>query len=62
MGFFWAGWWLWAGLVLLFGRFHAEPMDQITPLDRRRVLLAILGVILFLLVFSPVPLMEMALP
>jgi membrane-associated protease RseP (regulator of RpoE activity) len=56
LGFFWSGWWLWAGLVLLFGRFHAEPMDQITRLDGRRKLLAVLGVILFFLVFTPVPL------
>lgn len=59
LGFFWSGWWLWAGLVFLFGRFHAEPLDQVTPLDPRRKALAVLGVILFFLVFAPVPLATM---
>jgi len=35
---------------------HAEPLDQITPLDPRRQVLAFAGLVLFLLVFAPVPL------
>ena len=56
LGFFWNGWWLWAVLVFLFGRVHAQPMDEITPLDPPRVLLAVAGIVLFFLVFIPVPL------
>jgi membrane-associated protease RseP (regulator of RpoE activity) len=56
LGFIWTGWWLWAFLIFIFGRFYAEPLDLITPLDPRRKALAILGVIIFLLVFTPVPL------
>lgn len=56
LGFFYAGWWLWLALLLLLGRVYAEPMDQITPLDGRRRALAVLGLIVFLLVFTPVPL------
>jgi len=52
----WPGWWLWAGLILLFGGVNAEPLDQITPLDPRRRRLAWLGLVVFLLVFTPVPL------
>jgi len=57
LGFFWMGWFLWAGLVLLLGRTHAEPLDQITPLDpvRRAVAIGVL-VVLAVFVFMPVPL------
>jgi membrane-associated protease RseP (regulator of RpoE activity) len=54
----WQGWWLWAILIFLFGRLYAEPLDQITTLDSRRKAVAVLGVILFILVFTPVPLVQ----
>ena len=54
--FFWSGWWLWVFLILLMGGSHAQPLDQITKLDRRRMALAIFGIILFILVFTPIPL------
>lgn len=56
LGFVWSGWFLWALLILVFGQSHAEPLDQITPLDDRRKLLAIVGLVVFLLVFTPIPL------
>ena len=56
LGLVWSGWWFWAALIFFLGRFHAEPLDQITPLDPRRKALAVLGVIVFILVFMPVPL------
>jgi membrane-associated protease RseP (regulator of RpoE activity) len=56
LGFFWAGWWLWAGLILFFGRRFAEPLDQITPIDRKRKILGIIALIIFFLIFIPVPL------
>ncbi len=56
LGFVWNGWWLWAALIFLLGRMHAEPLDQITPLDPKRRALAIFGVLLFIFVFIPVPL------
>lgn len=58
LGFVWNGWWLWAALIFLLGRYHAEPLDQITPLDPKRRALAVLGVIVFILVFMPVPLVQ----
>ncbi len=58
MGFFWSGWWLWAFLIFLFGRSHAEPLDQITLLDGKRKLLAVLMLVIFLLVLTPVPLVQ----
>jgi membrane-associated protease RseP (regulator of RpoE activity) len=56
LGFVWSGWWLWAILLLVLGRLYAEPLDQITTLDRRRKVLAMMGIVIFLLVFTPVPL------
>jgi len=49
-------WWLWAALIRVLGRFYAEPRDEITPLDPPRKALAILGIVIFFLVFTPVPL------
>jgi hypothetical protein len=56
LGFVWSGWWVWAALIFFLGRIHAEPLDQITSLDPKRRALAILCVIVFFLVFMPVPL------
>lgn len=56
LGFFWSGWWLWAGLVFFFGRQYAEPLDQITPLDTKRKVLGVIALIIFLITFIPVPL------
>jgi membrane-associated protease RseP (regulator of RpoE activity) len=55
LGFFWAGWWLWTFLIFVLGRAHAEPLDQITPLDPRRKAVALLMLLIFLLVLTPVP-------
>jgi membrane-associated protease RseP (regulator of RpoE activity) len=56
LGFFWSGWWLWVFLILFMGRTHAQPLDQITNLDNGRKLLAIFGLVIFIMVFIPVPL------
>ena len=57
LGLVWPGWWLWAALIFLLGRLHAEPLDQITPLDPSRQAMAVLGLVIFILVFTPVPLL-----
>jgi membrane-associated protease RseP (regulator of RpoE activity) len=56
MGFFWSGWWLWVGLLLFFGRQAADPLDQITELNPGRRALAYFIILVFVLVFIPVPL------
>lgn len=56
LGTVWSGWWLWAFIIFLLGRSHAEPLDQITPLDPRRKALAVFGLLVFILVFTPIPL------
>jgi len=58
LGFVWSGWWIWAFLILLMGRIHAEPLDTITPLDLRRKALAVVVLFIFFLVFTPVPLIQ----
>jgi membrane-associated protease RseP (regulator of RpoE activity) len=62
LGLFWNGWWIWALLLLWLGRVQAEPLDQITPLDRPRHAVAVLMIIVFLLCFSPVPFSIFAAP
>jgi membrane-associated protease RseP (regulator of RpoE activity) len=49
-------WGLWVVLLFFLGRYHAEPLDDITPLDGRRQVLAFASLALFLLVFVPIPL------
>jgi membrane-associated protease RseP (regulator of RpoE activity) len=60
LGIFWSGWWLWAVLLFWLGRVHAEPLDQITTLDPTRRGLAFLMIVIFILVFMPVPFMTLA--
>lgn len=55
-GFVWAGWWIWAALIFFLGRRYAEPLDEITTLDPGRRALAVLGLVIFVLTISPVPL------
>jgi membrane-associated protease RseP (regulator of RpoE activity) len=55
LGLVWNGWWIWAVLLLWLGRVHAEPLDQITPLDPPRLAIAALTILIFIVTFSPVP-------
>jgi membrane-associated protease RseP (regulator of RpoE activity) len=56
LGFFWNGWWLWMVMLLFLGRHSADPLDQITELDPARRVYAYLMIVVFMLVFIPVPL------
>jgi membrane-associated protease RseP (regulator of RpoE activity) len=58
LGFFWSGWWLWMIIIFWLGRVYLEPLDQITPLDPARRRVAILGLVIFLVLFSPVPFIQ----
>ncbi len=53
------GWLLWAGMLFMFGQVYATPMDDLTPLDGKHKTLAILMLILFVLLFTPIPLRMM---
>jgi membrane-associated protease RseP (regulator of RpoE activity) len=52
----WTGWFLWAGLVFLFGQRHPGPLDTITKLDGKRKLVAVAVLAAFVLTFTPIPL------
>jgi membrane-associated protease RseP (regulator of RpoE activity) len=52
----WQGWFLWAGLVLFFGQGHPPPLDSLTQLDAGRKVLAVLVLVVFILTFTPQPL------
>lgn len=55
MGVLWMGWWIWTLIIFFLGRFYVEPPDLITPLNPARKILAILGILIFILVIVPVP-------
>jgi len=55
LGSKWWPWYIWAGLIYFLGRFYAEPLDDITELGRVGQILAILMLVLFILIFSPIP-------
>lgn len=58
MGFLWVGWFVWAALIAVLGRFRAPLLNEVTPLHRWQKVLAVVGIIIFFLVFTPVPFTE----
>jgi membrane-associated protease RseP (regulator of RpoE activity) len=52
----WQGWLTWAVLIFLLGVGHPPPLNDISPLDGKRKLLGALVLLLFVLVFAPIPL------
>jgi Zn-dependent protease len=59
MGMVWSGWWLWAVIIYFFGKYYAEPRDQITELDGKRKIMAVAALLIFVFVITPVPLIFM---
>jgi membrane-associated protease RseP (regulator of RpoE activity) len=55
-GLLWPGWLLWAALIFFLGRYRAPLRNELGPLDKRQRAIAILGLVLFILVFTPAPL------
>jgi membrane-associated protease RseP (regulator of RpoE activity) len=53
--FFSESWLLWLGLLFVFGRFYAVPLDAVTQLDGRRRFIGLLSLIVFVVTFVPVP-------
>jgi membrane-associated protease RseP (regulator of RpoE activity) len=51
----WSGWWTWALFVFFTGLRHAEPLNDITPLDPARKVIGLLTLIWFLLIIVPKP-------
>ena len=52
---FWAGWYLWAALLLVLGFRHPPLLNQWERLDRTRFLWTAVAVLIFILTFMPMP-------
>lgn len=55
LGFQWMGWFLWSFLILMFGQHRAPMLNELAPLTSRERWIALAGLVLFVLVFTPVP-------
>ena len=51
----WSGWLTWAFFALITGLNHAEPLNDVTPLDGARRLLGLLTIGLFFVMITPKP-------
>ena len=56
LGFARSGWWFWAFILVFLGQIPSQMKDSVTGLDPVRKKLSFLMLILFILVFTPVPL------
>jgi membrane-associated protease RseP (regulator of RpoE activity) len=51
-------WLVFAVLLMLVGRFYAVPLDDVTPLSPRRQQIGIAVLVMFALIFTPIPIGE----
>jgi membrane-associated protease RseP (regulator of RpoE activity) len=51
----WPGWFIWVALPFIFGLRHPPPLNDHTPLDGRRKVLGLFMIVLFFIVFTPIP-------
>ena len=51
----WPGWALWAVVAILFGLSHPSPLNDVTPLDSKRRMLAFASLALLVILFVPIP-------
>jgi membrane-associated protease RseP (regulator of RpoE activity) len=49
-------WLLWVTILFWLGNVRTTPLDDITPLDTKRRVLGIIVLIIFILIFTPIPL------
>jgi hypothetical protein len=55
LGIWWQGWWLWAVLIFIFNRKRPSPLDDVTPLDLHQRIFAIVMLVVFIMLFTPLP-------
>ncbi|NJE75780.1 site-2 protease family protein [Thermococcus sp. ES12] len=56
MSFLWVGWLIWGMLVLLMGSVgNPGALDEVSPVSRKRLLLAVIAVIIFIISATPRP-------
>lgn len=51
----WSGWLVWVALAIGLGLRHPPPLDDLTPLDPPRRLLAVVAVVLLVTLITPLP-------
>jgi len=51
----WPGWLVWVALAIGLGLRHPPPLDDLTPLDPRRRVLAVVALVLLVLLITPFP-------
>jgi membrane-associated protease RseP (regulator of RpoE activity) len=49
-------WLLWVAILFWLGNVRTAPLDDITPLDTKRRVLGIIVLVIFVLIFTPIPL------
>jgi membrane-associated protease RseP (regulator of RpoE activity) len=54
--FYWIGWWLWIGILLVIKLRHPSTLDDSVPLQRHHVILGWVALALLILCFMPAPL------
>jgi membrane-associated protease RseP (regulator of RpoE activity) len=55
LGFYWAGWWVWAGLVFILGLRHPPVLDESIPLESKHRAIGYASLLILILTFVPVP-------
>jgi membrane-associated protease RseP (regulator of RpoE activity) len=55
LGFDWAGWWVWAGLVLVLGLNHPPVLDESISLEPKHRIVGYASLAILILTFVPVP-------
>ncbi len=51
-------WLLWVFILFWLGNVRSQPLDDITPLDTKRRVLGFIVLIIFILIFTPIPLVS----
>ena len=55
LGYFWTGWFFWAGMIVLVGFKTAPLLDEAEELETSHKVLGVVSVVIFLLTFIPIP-------
>ena len=55
MGALWRGWLVWAVLILLLGVRHPPPLEDMTELDPKRKIIALISLAILVVTFVPTP-------
>jgi len=54
--FYYEGWLIFAFIILfLIGTRHQPPLNEISPLDKKRIIIGILALVIFVISFAPIP-------